>query len=194
MLRRVDWRQLLAARRNERSFLPSVIIGLGIWIGFPTVAAFQDMQSLVSGFRRVERALELVRGNSGRRLDARRRNAVRRCRHHDRLDLGRRHGGARHRRRRAARQGHRRRRDAGRGPHRARRQAGPLAKVLPVAPPKAFNAGSVFKRTSMLVAFDARQEDEDGLRQPRRSKARKSRSPPRSTCARTRSPIRCCRR
>ena len=29
-------------------FLP-IIVGLGIWIGFPTVAAYQDMQSLVSG-------------------------------------------------------------------------------------------------------------------------------------------------
>src|SRR3982751_388620 len=49
VLRRIDWRQLHAARQNRRSFLPTIIVGLGIWIGFPTVAAFQDMQSLVSG-------------------------------------------------------------------------------------------------------------------------------------------------
>ncbi|MEZ5810690.1 MAG: cell wall hydrolase [Rhizobiaceae bacterium] len=34
---------------NNRSLLAPIIIGLGIWIGFPTVAAFQDMASLVSG-------------------------------------------------------------------------------------------------------------------------------------------------
>jgi hypothetical protein len=42
------WR-LAAASRDKRSFLSPVIIGLGIWIGFPTVAAYQDMASLVSG-------------------------------------------------------------------------------------------------------------------------------------------------
>ena len=40
---------LAATSRDKRSFLSPVIIGLGIWIGFPTVAAYQDMASLVSG-------------------------------------------------------------------------------------------------------------------------------------------------
>jgi len=38
-----------ATSRDKRSFLSPFIIGLGIWIGFPTVAAYQDMASLVSG-------------------------------------------------------------------------------------------------------------------------------------------------
>lgn len=42
-------RRLAVTGRDKRSFLSPVIIGLGIWIGFPTVAAYQDMASLVSG-------------------------------------------------------------------------------------------------------------------------------------------------
>ncbi|GAA2860709.1 cell wall hydrolase [Aminobacter niigataensis] len=38
-----------AAREGRRSFLAPAIVGLGIWLGFPTVAAYQDMTSLVSG-------------------------------------------------------------------------------------------------------------------------------------------------
>ena len=42
-------RHVAAASRDKRSFLSPFIIGLGIWIGFPTAAAYQDMASLVSG-------------------------------------------------------------------------------------------------------------------------------------------------
>jgi spore germination cell wall hydrolase CwlJ-like protein len=42
-------RHVAATGRDKRSFLSPIIIGLGIWIGFPTVAAYQDMASLVSG-------------------------------------------------------------------------------------------------------------------------------------------------
>ena len=42
-------RLVAATSRDKRSFLSPAIIGLGIWIGFPTVAAYQDMASLVSG-------------------------------------------------------------------------------------------------------------------------------------------------
>ncbi len=45
-------RRVAAASRDKRSFLSPIIIGLGIWIGFPTVAAYQDMASLVSGIER----------------------------------------------------------------------------------------------------------------------------------------------
>jgi spore germination cell wall hydrolase CwlJ-like protein len=41
-----------AAGGKKRSFLSPCIIGLGLWIGFPTVAAYQDMTSLVSGLER----------------------------------------------------------------------------------------------------------------------------------------------
>nr|WP_250889035.1 cell wall hydrolase [Mesorhizobium sp. dw_380] len=42
-------RLVAAAGEKKRSFVSPFIIGLGIWIGFPTVAAYQDMTSLVSG-------------------------------------------------------------------------------------------------------------------------------------------------
>ena len=38
-----------AAGEKKRFPLPVFVVGLGIWIGFPTVAAYQDMTSLVSG-------------------------------------------------------------------------------------------------------------------------------------------------
>ncbi len=49
MHRRVVKRRFAAARAGRRSFLAPAVIGLGIWLGFPTVAAYQDMSSLVSG-------------------------------------------------------------------------------------------------------------------------------------------------
>jgi spore germination cell wall hydrolase CwlJ-like protein len=41
-----------AAGGKKRSFLSPCLIGFGLWIGFPTVAAYQDMTSLVSGLER----------------------------------------------------------------------------------------------------------------------------------------------
>ena len=49
MNRRLVTRLLTATSRENRSFLSPFIIGIGIWLGFPTVAAYQDMASLVSG-------------------------------------------------------------------------------------------------------------------------------------------------
>ena len=49
MYRRLVMRHVAVTSRDKRSFLSPVIIGIGIWIGFPTVAAYQDMASLVSG-------------------------------------------------------------------------------------------------------------------------------------------------
>ncbi|TRC91641.1 cell wall hydrolase [Mesorhizobium sp. WSM4310] len=49
MHRRVLKRLAAAAGEKKRNFVSPFIIGLGIWIGFPTVAAYQDMTSLVSG-------------------------------------------------------------------------------------------------------------------------------------------------
>ncbi|TPL96732.1 cell wall hydrolase [Mesorhizobium sp. B2-3-10] len=42
-------KRLMAVAGEKRSLVSPFIIGLGIWIGFPTVAAYQDMTSLVSG-------------------------------------------------------------------------------------------------------------------------------------------------
>lgn len=49
MHRRLSTLQPAVAGPRERSFLPTLVIGLGIWIGFPTTTAYQDMASLVSG-------------------------------------------------------------------------------------------------------------------------------------------------
>ena len=158
MLRRVDLRRLVAARRHERSFFPSIVIGLGIWIGFPTVAAYQDMQSLVSGLEAsgtrwnsfVETAVAgsihaaempfvdadiTTGGISGAGMIAPGIGAV----------ALRGKGIA-----------------AGEAPDEDRvvrsDKKGRVAKIIPVAPPKAFNAGSVFKRTSMLRLPDIDKE------------------------------------
>lgn len=49
MHRRVSMRLAAAAVAKRRSFLPPLVLGLGIWIGFPSVVAYQDMTSLISG-------------------------------------------------------------------------------------------------------------------------------------------------
>ena len=48
MLRRqvLRWRDAVG---GMRSFAAPFVVGLGIWLGFPTPAAYQDMTSLVSG-------------------------------------------------------------------------------------------------------------------------------------------------
>ena len=38
-----------AAGEKKHSLLSPVVVGLGIFLGFPTVGAYQDMTSLVSG-------------------------------------------------------------------------------------------------------------------------------------------------
>lgn len=42
-------KRLLAAAGEKKRFLSPLVIGLGIWVGFPNVIAYQDMTSLVSG-------------------------------------------------------------------------------------------------------------------------------------------------
>ena len=49
MHRRVLKRLVAAAGERKQSFIAPFVIGLGIWIGFPTVVAYQDMTSLISG-------------------------------------------------------------------------------------------------------------------------------------------------
>ncbi|RUW68889.1 cell wall hydrolase, partial [Mesorhizobium sp. M1E.F.Ca.ET.063.01.1.1] len=49
MHRRVLKRLVAAAVANRPSFLPPLVLGLGFWVGFPSVVAYQDMASLVSG-------------------------------------------------------------------------------------------------------------------------------------------------
>ncbi|UDL91769.1 cell wall hydrolase [Mesorhizobium sp. PAMC28654] len=49
MHRRVLKRLVAAAGERKHSVIAPFVIGLGIWIGFPTVVAYQDMTSLISG-------------------------------------------------------------------------------------------------------------------------------------------------
>ncbi|TIL69966.1 cell wall hydrolase [Mesorhizobium sp.] len=51
MHRRVLKRLVAFAGEKRRSFLSPLVIGLGIWVGFPNVIAYQDMTSLVSGLK-----------------------------------------------------------------------------------------------------------------------------------------------
>jgi len=149
--RRLVLRPALAARAKKPSFLPSLIVGLGIWIGFPTVSAYQDMASMVSGVESagarwngyVEKAVAgsvhsaempfvdasvSTTSISGAGLNAPGIGAV--------AFKGK--GAA-----------------AGATPDEQRvaraDKKGRIVKVAPVAPPKAFNAGSVLQRSSSLL-------------------------------------------
>lgn len=149
MYRRLVMRLVAVAGRDKRSFLSPVIIGLGIWIGFPTVAAYQDMASLVSGIEGesarwngfVEKAaagsvhaaeLPFLDGDattaslSGSGIAA---PGIGKVSLHTKFvnpipDEDR-----------VVRSG----------------KKGRLVHIAPVAPPKTFDAGSIFKRTSLLV-------------------------------------------
>ena len=148
MRRRGVMRQY-SAPRVERSFLAPFILGLGIWVGFPTGLAMQDVSSMVAGTDSpaqrwsavVERSVagsvhsaeipfvdNLTTGSiSGAGLKAPgigevafRTKASAPAETPDEVRINR-------------------------GEKRGR-----LVNITPVAPPKAFNAGSVLQRTSML--------------------------------------------
>jgi len=140
-------RLVAATSRDKRSFLSPVIIGLGIWIGFPTVAAYQDIASLVSGMEgertRWSAFVEKAAAGSVHAAEMPFRDA-------DAASLA---GSG------VAAPG------IGKVSLRAK-FANPvpdedrvlradkkhrLVQIAPVAPPKTFDAGSIFKRTSLLV-------------------------------------------
>jgi spore germination cell wall hydrolase CwlJ-like protein len=148
--RRLVLRPARAARAKKPSFVPSLIVGLGIWIGFPTVSAYQDMASMVSGSETsgarwsgfVEKAVagsvhsaemafvdaDIATGSiSGAGLNAPGIGAV-------------------------AFKG---KGSASETPDEERivraDKKGRVVKLAPVAPPKAFNAGSVLERSSSLL-------------------------------------------
>lgn len=151
MHRRLLARPISAAGVKKPSFLPSLVVGLGIWIGFPTVAAYQDMASMVSGTEAastrwnayVEKAVagsvhsaempfadaSLASGAfSGAGVNAPGIGTV-------------------------AFRGKGAAADATPDEQRVTRgdKKGRVVKIAPVAPPKAFNAGSVLDRTSSLL-------------------------------------------
>jgi hypothetical protein len=148
--RRVLKRLAAAAGEKKRSFVSPLVIGLGIWIGFPTVVAYQDMSSLISGLEAsgtrwnsyVERSVagsvhaaempfidSVTTGSlsgSGVRLPG-----VGKVSFRGKGNV------------------------AGVTPDEDRimraDKKGRIIQVSPVAPPKNFNAGSIFQRTSSLL-------------------------------------------
>ncbi|MER9503278.1 cell wall hydrolase [Mesorhizobium sp. M0579] len=150
MHRRVLKRLAAAAGEKKRSFVSPLVIGLGIWIGFPTVVAYQDMGSLISGLEAsgtrwnsyVERSVagsvhaaempfidSVTTGSlsgSGVRLPG-----VGKVSFRGKGNV------------------------AGITPDEDRimraDKKGRIIQVSPVAPPKNFNAGSIFQRTSSLL-------------------------------------------
>lgn len=150
MHRRVLKRLAAAAGEKKRSFVSPLVVGLGIWIGFPTIVAYQDMGSLISGLEAsgsrwnsyVERSVagsvhaaempfidSVTTGSlsgSGVRLPG-----VGKVSFRGKGNV------------------------AGITPDEDRvmraDKKGRIIQVSPVAPPKNFNAGSIFQRTSSLL-------------------------------------------
>jgi spore germination cell wall hydrolase CwlJ-like protein len=149
--RRLVTRLIAATSRDKRSFLSPFIIGLCIWIGFPTVAAYQDMASLVSGTEAssarwnsfVEKSVAgSVHAAEMPFVDADITTASISGSGIAAPGIGpvsfRSKGGV-----------------ASETPDEERivraGKKGRIIKISPVAPPKAFDAGSMFKRTGMLL-------------------------------------------
>ncbi|RVD36456.1 MAG: cell wall hydrolase [Mesorhizobium sp.] len=150
MHRRVLKRLVAAAGEKKRSFLSPFVIGLGIWVGFPSVVAYQDMTSLVSGLETPNaRWNAYVEKSVAGSVHAAEMPFV------DSVSTGSISGsgvqlpgvGA------VAFRG--KGNVAGTTPDEDRivraDKKGRIVQISPVAPPKAFNAGSIFQRTSFLL-------------------------------------------
>lgn len=149
MYRRLVLRLRAVTSRDKRSFLAPVILGFGIWIGFPTVAAYQDMASLVSGIEskgaRWSAFVEKAAAGSVHAAEMPFRNA-------DAAAASLAGSGVR-----APGIGKvsLRAKFANPVPDEERvvraDKKGRIVHIAPVAPPRTFEAGSIFKRTSLLV-------------------------------------------
>ncbi|MCC2688081.1 MAG: sleB [Rhizobiaceae bacterium] len=143
---------IFAATSPDRRFLSPLIVGIGMWLGFPTVAAYQDVTSLVSGVSApsarwttvVEKSVAgsvhaaelpfadggaVTASISGAGIVAPGIGAV-----SFRGKTGR--SGEVPDEERIVRSG----------------KKGRVVKVVPVAPPKPFGAGSMFRQTRLLIA------------------------------------------
>ncbi len=151
MFRRLVSRRLSAAVEFKSSLLSPLVVGVGIWIGFPTVAAYQDMASMVSGIEASSaRWNGFVEKSVAGSVHAAEMPFV---------DIGINTGsisgsglqtpgiGAVAFRGKSG--------EASEIPDEARvnrgDKRGRIVNVTPVAPPKAFNAGSILDRTSMIL-------------------------------------------
>ncbi|RWN48212.1 MAG: cell wall hydrolase [Mesorhizobium sp.] len=149
MHRRVLKRLVAAAGERRRGFLPPFVIGLGIWIGFPTMVAYQDMTSLVSGLEANTRWNSYVEKSVAGSTHAAEMPFV------DSDVTGSISGSGVH----LAGVGNVSFRGKGGKvsgtPDEDRvvraEKKGRIVQMSPVAPPKNFNAGSIFERTSSLL-------------------------------------------
>jgi len=147
-----------SAPRDQRSFLAPAIIGICIWLGFPTGTAYQDMTSLVSGSEaathRWSAVVERSVAGSVHQAEMPFTN--------DSLSTASISGagfnapgiGAIAFRGKAGAMEETPDEDRiNRGEKRGR-----IVKIAPVAPPKSFSAGSVFDRTSSLLVPELDEE------------------------------------
>ena len=143
------------------SILPRLLVGLGLWIGFPTSVAYQDMMSLVSG----------LESGAGTRWNAYVERAVAGSVHAAELPFADQDAtagaisGAGVSTSAVGKVAFRGKASANPVPDEARvsraDKRGRVVRIAPVAPPRAFSAGSVFERTSSLIAVPG---PEDGPR------------------------------
>jgi spore germination cell wall hydrolase CwlJ-like protein len=132
-----------------RSFAAPLVVGLGIWLGTPTPAAYQDMTSLVSGLEgSAARWSAFVERSAAGSIHSAEMPFT------DSTVTGSISGGG------VSAPGvgmvaFRGKSDAGESPDESRvtrtEKRGRIVNIAPVAPPKSFNAGSVFERTSSLL-------------------------------------------
>jgi spore germination cell wall hydrolase CwlJ-like protein len=155
--RRLVLRRLAAVVRKKRSFLSPAIIGLALWLGFPTIAAYQDMASMVSGLEAPNaRWNAFVQKSAAGSVHAAEMPFI-----DDNLNTDSISGAGMNTPGIGVVAFHGKTSVAGMTPDEDRvvrgDKQGRIIKVAPVSPPKAFNAGSVFERTSMLLrpTFDS---------------------------------------
>ncbi|CAN7405899.1 cell wall hydrolase [Mesorhizobium sp. LjNodule214] len=150
MHRRVLKRLAAVAGEKKRSFLSPLVIGLGIWVGFPTVIAYQDMTSLVSGLEKPNaRWNAYVEKSVAGSVHAAEMPFV------DSVSTGSISGSGVKLPGIGSVSFRGRGNVAGTTPDEDRiaraDKKGRIVQISPVAPPKNFNAGSIFERTSSLL-------------------------------------------
>jgi spore germination cell wall hydrolase CwlJ-like protein len=142
---------------SRRSWLVPCVLSLGLWIGFPTQSAYQDMTSFVSGAE-----------SAGGRWSAFVEKSVAGSVHKAELAFtdasaaGDAISGAGLSAPGVGKVAFRTKAGADVSPDEARitrsQKQGRVVNMAPVAPPKKFNAGSVFERTSSLFNLDLKNE------------------------------------
>ncbi len=148
MLGRVLPRRAVATDRL-RSYVSPLLVGMGIWIGFPTQAAMQDMTSMVSGAEAVSTRwnayLEQAAAGSVHQAELKFSGASQQASLSGAGRFTKSVGTV-------AFKGKAQRSDK---PDEERvtrdEKKGRIVRIAPVAPPKSFTAGSVFQRTSMIL-------------------------------------------